>query len=270
MIFSTKTNLMFCAALCAGATLLSADTVRLRTGETLHGTFMGGTSRQIRMDQAGEIRTFDVNQVESVAFDSSEQQSAPRAATPQRRDAGREYNRNNSTPYPASQGFTIPSGTEINIRMIDSVNSETARLGQTFQASIDEAVMVNGQEVIPRGAEVTTKLVNDQQSGKIEGRTVLTLALSTIMVNGYPRDVNSTDVQTASGSRGARTAKVVGGTAALGAIIGAIAGGGKGAAIGAGSGAAVGVGAEVLTGGQKVKIPSETRLVFRLQAPVQL
>ena len=67
MIFSTKTNLMFCAALCAGATLLSADTVRLRTGETLHGTFMGGTSRQIRMDQAGEIRTFDVNQVESVA-----------------------------------------------------------------------------------------------------------------------------------------------------------------------------------------------------------
>ena len=269
MIFSTRTNLFFCAALCAGTTLLSADTVRLRTGETLHGTFLGGTSRQIRMDQAGEIRTFDVNQVESVAFDSSEQ-SAPRVAAPQRRDTGREYDRNNSTQYPASQGLTIPSGTEINIRMIDSVNSETARLGQTFQASLDEPVMVNGQEVIPRGADVVTKLVNDQQSGKIQGRTVLTLALSTITVNGYPRDVNSTDVQTASGSRGARTAKVVGGTAALGAIIGAIAGGGKGAAIGAGSGAAVGAGAEVLTGGQKVKIPSETRLVFRLQAPVQL
>ena len=269
MIFSTRTNLFFCAALCAGTTLLSADTVRLRTGETLHGTFLGGTSRQIRMDQAGEIRTFDVNQVESVAFDSSEQ-SAPRVAAPQRRDTGREYDRNNSTQYPASQGLTIPSGTEINIRMIDSVNSETARLGQTFQASLDEPVMVNGQEVIPRGADVVTKLVNDQQSGKIQGRTVLTLALSTITVNGYPRDVNSTDVQTASGSRGARTAKVVGGTAALGAIIGAIAGGGKGAAIGAGSGAAVGAGAEVLTCGQKVKIPSETRLVFRLQAPVQL
>jgi hypothetical protein len=52
--------------------------------------------------------------------------------------------------------------------------------------------------------------------------------------------------------------------------VGAIAGGGKGAAMGAGSGAALGTGAEVLTGGQKVKIPSETRLTFRLQNPVQL
>jgi hypothetical protein len=83
-------------------------------------------------------------------------------------------------------------------------------------------------------------------------------------------DVTSTDVQTASNSRGSRTAKTVGGTAALGAIIGAIAGGGKGAAIGAGSGAAVGAGAEVLMKGQQVKIPSETRLTFRLQQPVRI
>jgi uncharacterized protein YcfJ len=82
--------------------------------------------------------------------------------------------------------------------------------------------------------------------------------------------VTSTDVTEQSSSRGARSAKVVGGTAALGAIIGAIAGGGKGAAIGAGSGAAVGTGAQVLTKGQTVKIPSETRLTFRLQQPVQI
>jgi hypothetical protein len=154
--------------------------------------------------------------------------------------------------------------------MIDAVNSETARLGQTFRASLDEPVVANGQEVIPRGADALTKLVEAQQSGKIEGRAVLTLALSTITVNGRPVDVTSTDVKTESSSRGARSGKVIGGTAALGAIIGAIAGGGKGAAIGAGSGAAVGTGAEVLTDGQKVKIPSETRLTFRLQNPVQL
>jgi hypothetical protein len=154
--------------------------------------------------------------------------------------------------------------------MIDAVNSDTSRLGETFRASLDEPVVVDGQEVIPRGADVLTKLVQDQQSGKIQGRTVLTLALSTITVNGRPLDVTSTDVKTESSSRGGRSGKVIGGTAALGAIIGAIAGGGKGAAIGAGSGAAVGTGAEVLTGGQKVKIPSETRLTFRLQNPVQL
>jgi hypothetical protein len=154
--------------------------------------------------------------------------------------------------------------------MIDSVNSETARLGETFRASLDEPIVVDGREVVPRGADVLTKLVADQKSGRIEGKTVLTLALSTITVNGRPVDVTSSDVQTSSSSRGARSAKVIGGTAALGAVIGAIAGGGKGAAIGAGSGAAVGTGAEVLTGGQKVKIPSETRLTFRLQNPAQL
>jgi hypothetical protein len=62
---------------------------------------------------------------------------------------------------------------------------------------------------------------------------------------------------------------VVGGGTALGAIIGALAGGGRGAAIGAASGAAVGAGAQVITKGQQVKIPSETRLSFTLQQPIQ-
>lgn len=154
--------------------------------------------------------------------------------------------------------------------MIDSVNSDRARLGETFRASLDEPIVVNGQELVPRGADVLTKLVADQQSGKIEGKTVLTLAISTITVNGRPVDVTTSDVQTASKSRGARSAGVIGGGAALGAVIGAIAGGGKGAAIGAGSGAALGTAGEVLTGGQKVRIPSETRLTFRLQNPAQL
>ena len=164
----------------------------------------------------------------------------------------------------------LPSGTKIHVRMIDSVDSQRARLGETFRASLDEPVMVGSQEVIPRGADVLTKLVTDQRSGSLTGQTVLTLAISTITVNGRPVDVTSTDVRTASASRGARTGAAVGGGAALGAIIGAIAGGGKGAAIGAASGGALGAGAEVVTGGQKVRIPSETRLTFRLQSPVTL
>jgi hypothetical protein len=114
------------------------------------------------------------------------------------------------------------------------------------------------------------KLVEDKESGKFAGRTVLTLALQQVMVNGRMVDVTTGDVTQASSSRGARTAKVVGGTTALGAIVGALAGGGKGAAIGAASGAAVGGAAEVLTKGQHVKIPSETRLTFTLQQPASL
>src|SRR6202011_4661218 len=105
----------------------------------------------------------------------------------------------------------------------------------------------------------------DKQSGKFEGKTVLTLALQQVSINGRMMDITTADVSQASSSRGGRTAKVVGGTTALGAIVGAIAGGGKGAAIGAASGAAVGTGVQVFTKGQRVRIPSETRLSFTLQ-----
>jgi hypothetical protein len=135
---------------------------------------------------------------------------------------------------------------------------------------VDEPVVIDGQTVIPRGADAVAKLVQDKQSGKFEGRTVLTLALQQVMINGRMVDITTGDVSEESSSRGSRTAKVVGGTTAVGAIIGAIAGGGKGAAIGAASGAAVGGTAQAVTKGQVVKIPSETRLTFTLQQPVQL
>jgi hypothetical protein len=251
---------------CATGLLLSADTLVLRNGATVQGTYVGGDARQVRLDQNGDVRSYDIGQVQSVIFSEAGYQPPPPPPPPREsRDGDRSRDRDQR-----QAGITIPVDTSVTIRMIDSVNSETSRLGETFRASVDEPVFVNGQEVIPRGADVLTKLVEDQKSGRIQGRTVLTLALSTITVNGRPMDVTSTDVKTESSSRGARSAKVIGGTTALGAIIGGIAGGGKGAAIGAGSGAAVGTGAEVLTGGQKVKIPSETRLTFRLQSPAQL
>jgi len=153
--------------------------------------------------------------------------------------------------------------------MIDSIDSQRDPVGKLFRASLDEPVVdSNGNTIIPRGADVSVKLVDDKESGKLAGRTVLTLSLSQIMVNGRMVDINTVDVSEQSGSRTARSGKVIGGTAAVGAIIGAIAGGGKGAAIGAGAGA--GTVAEVATKGQRVHIPSETRLTFTLQDPVRL
>ena len=96
--------------------------------------------------------------------------------------------------------------------------------------------MLNGETVLPRGSDVTLKLVDAKESGKLTGRAELTLDLQSIRVDGRMVDVNTQTVSRESSSRGQRTAKVAGGTAAVGAIIGAIAGGGKGAAIGAARG----------------------------------
>ena len=155
------------------------------------------------------------------------------------------------------------------IRMIDDVDSERDSVGQTFRASVDEPVVVGESTVIPRGADVVAKLVADKEAGRLSGRTELTLDLVSVAIDGRPVDILTHEVTQASESRTGRTAKVVGGTAALGAVIGAIAGGGKGAAIGAVSGAAAGGAVQVLTKGQRVRIPSETRLSFTLQQPLQ-
>lgn len=155
--------------------------------------------------------------------------------------------------------------------MVDSVDSERDRVGQTFKASMDEPVTDGaGNTVIQRGADVTVKLVDDKQSGKIEGKTILTLDIVSVKVGGREVEIDTTSITQESGSRTARSGKVIGGTAAVGAIIGAIAGGGRGAAIGAGAGAGAGTAVQMATKGQRVRVPSETRLTFTLQQAVRL
>ncbi|MDQ6706370.1 MAG: TrbI/VirB10 family protein [Acidobacteriota bacterium] len=262
-------------ALCL-TTAAYPDTLTLRSGKTVEGTYLGGTARDIRMEVGNRIETFGVDQVSGVQFGGTAPQAATRSSNfDGPRDAAAPPVQNSRAYQPdlnanSYNGIEIPAGTPITVRMIDSVDSDTARLGESFRASVDEPVVVNGNTLIPRGADVVAKIVDDRRSGKIQGRTSLSLALVSVRAGDRMVDVSTGDVTQASGSRGARSAKVVGGTAALGAIIGGIAGGGRGAAIGAGSGAAVGTGAEMTMKGQRVKIPSETRLTFTLTNPVRI
>jgi hypothetical protein len=259
--------------LLAFVTISSADVLTLRSGRAVEGQYLGGDARQIRMAIGDRVESFDIDRVSNLQFSVQPAQSDSRSSDqPERRilrpDRDRDYQQ--TPPPPAYAATELPAGTQIVVRMIDDVDSERDTVGMTFRASVDEPVNVNGQVVIPRGADVVAKLVDDKQSGKFEGRTVLTIDLMQVQVNGRLVDINTEEISQSSSSRGARTGKVVGGTAALGAIIGAIAGGGRGAAIGAASGAAVGGGVQVLTKGQRVRIPSETRLTFNLQQSTPL
>jgi hypothetical protein len=250
-----------------------ADTIILRQGGQIQGTYLGGTTREVRVDVGDRIQTVGVGDIQRIEFDAPapppppppQQAPPPQPPPPQ---AAQQFG-----PGPGDgqrSGIELPAGTNLVVRMIEGVDSQNSRPGQSFAASLDEPVYINGQQVIPRGADVRVKLTDAKDSGKLTGRTELTLALVSVQVNGRPVDVNSQTVSRESSSRGARTAKVAGGTAAVGAIIGALAGGGKGAAIGAGAGAAAGAGSQVFTKGQRVKIPSETRLTFTLDTMVRL
>jgi hypothetical protein len=56
----------------------------------------------------------------------------------------------------------------------------------------------------------------------------------------------------------------------LGAGIGALAGGGKGAEAGAAAGAGVGAVSAVGAKGKQINVPTETRLIFALSAPLPM
>ena len=247
-----------------------ADTVTLRSGRVVQGTYLGGSARQVRMAVGDQIQTLDVENISRIEFGgAATSQAQPAANRPAQSNVFRPDPAEPTAP-PAQASGELPAGTNLVVRMIDGVDSQNNSVGQSFAASLDEPVMLNGNTVIPRGADAVVKLADSKESGKLTGRTELTLDLVSVKVNGRLVDINTQTVSRESSSRGARTAKVAGGTAAVGAIIGAIAGGGKGAAIGAGAGAAAGAGAEVVTKGQRVKIPSETRLTFVVDTPVRL
>jgi hypothetical protein len=250
---------------------LSADTLRLKSGRTVEGTYLGGDSRNIRFDAGDRVQTFSINDVSEIRFGVADQPVEPvrsgslsPAPTPSRSTTAAP------APARAATGTEIPAGTPLVLRMIDDVDSARDTVGQTFRASVDEAIVVGERTVVPRGADVVVKLIEDKQSGRLSGKTELTLDVVSVMVNGRMTDVRTEEVTRESASRTGKSGQVVGGTAALGAIIGAIAGGGKGAAIGAVSGAAAGGAVQVMTKGERVRIPSETRLTFSLQQPLRL
>jgi hypothetical protein len=265
-----------------------ADTVTLRDGRVLNGNYLGGTPRQVRLDMGDRVETLDIGDIVRIEF--GEPAAAPTAAPApapngdQDRDPDRPIMRrrddsavmqpdSEAAPPPAQAAvgpIQLPQGTNIVIRMIDGVDSETNKVGDTFAASLDDAVIIDNQTVIPRGANATVKLVDAKESGKFTGRAEVALSLQFVRVNERSVELNTQTVSRVSDPRGPRTAKVAGGTAAVGAIIGALAGGGKGAAVGAAAGGAVGAGAQAMTKGQRVKIPSETRLTFVLDNAVSI
>jgi len=253
-----------------------ADTITLRDGRMINGSYLGGDTRSLRVAVGDRIETYRVEEISSISF------AAPVAAVDpppppvterdERQDdrgVGFRSEAREERVQERRAAQQLAAGTNLTVRMIDSVDSERDRMGKTFRASLDEPVMdPSGNTIVPRGADVVVKLVDDEQSGKLAGRTILTLDLVSMQINGQTIDIDTKNVTEQSGSRTARSAKVIGGTAIAGAIIGAIAGGGRGAAIGTAAGAGAGTVAEVATKGQRVRIPTETRLTFTLDQAV--
>ena len=170
----------------------------------------------------------------------------------------------------AATRVSVPAGTRLLVRMVDSVDSNKQKPGYRFTANLETNLQAQDVVVAPRGAKVYGRLVNAKSAGRMSGSGELSLELTDIVINGTAYPLLTSTYEVMSQGQGKKTAGRVVGGAGLGALIGGIAGGGKGAAIGAGAGAAAGTTVSAATGGKQVSVPSESLIEFRLAQPASL
>lgn len=170
-----------------------------------------------------------------------------------------------------SPSITIPEGTVLKVRLGPKLSTKDNAVGDAFDATLVEPLVVEGKTVAPRGARVRGKVVEADKGGRVQGRARIGVQLTGLeTADGEKVDIATNTVSRAARSTKKKDAEKIGIGAGVGAAIGAVAGGGKGAAVGAASGAGAGTGVVLATRGAPAELPSETVLSFKLQYPVKV
>jgi hypothetical protein len=227
----------------------SADTLHLRSGESIEGTFLGATTTQVKfVGPDGQFKVYPVSAVEGLTF------TVPPPPPP-------------PAPVATPSQVTVPAGTLIDIRMVDSLDTNTTKTGALFTASLDSNLVANGVVVARKGTTIHGKVTKSENARRFTGKSEMQLELTNIVINGTAHRISTSGFQQKGKSEGAQTAKKTLGGAGLGAIIGGISGNaGKGAAIGA----TAGLGVSAIKKGEPIRVPSETLLEFALSVPTTL
>lgn len=228
-----------------------ADTLRLRSGQSVEGTLLVADAHQLTfLGSDGHRKVYLVADVDSILF-------APASGPPPAAAA----------PAPKPTQVTVLAGTAILVRMVDSLDTGKTQTGQMFTATLDSNLVADGVVVARKGATAHGKVIKSENARRLTGKSELQLELTSIVINGAARPISTGGFQQAGKSEGAQTAKKTLGGAGLGAAIGAIGGNaGKGAAIGAVSG----LGVSMIKKGEPIRVPSETLLEFSLKQPTTL
>ncbi|MEP7364669.1 MAG: hypothetical protein ABI972_15540 [Acidobacteriota bacterium] len=165
--------------------------------------------------------------------------------------------------------LTIPAGTVLNVRLAERLTSSGHTNGDSFSATFEQPLIVDGFVIAERGARVDGAVVEAVGAGRVKGRASLGLELKKFRSSdGQDVAIQTDTFRKEAESTVKNDAAKVGIATGIGAAIGAIAGGGKGAAIGAGVGGGAGAGGVLATKGKDADLPAETRLSFRLSTDV--
>ena len=172
--------------------------------------------------------------------------------------------------HEATRPLVVPAGTVITVSLGQTVGSKLSSPGETFTATVASPVVVEGKTAIASGASASGTVVDAKPLGRFKGGASLQLRLTSISVGGTEQAVSTSSVVRTATGKGKRTAVLAGGGAALGALIGGLAGGGKGAGIGALAGGGAGAGGAAFTGNKDIVLPAESALSFKLEQPIEV
>jgi len=171
-------------------------------------------------------------------------------------------------PAPTFLEVTVPSGTTLAIELKSAHASNTSTVEEPVRGTLRRALVVNGVEVAPAGADVSGSVTAVERSGRVKGRARLALRFTSLTVEGAAEPISTAAIaREAEGTKGEDAAKI-GIGAGAGAVIGAIAGGKKGAVVGGTVGGAAGTGVVLATRGDEVTLASGTALSTTLTRPL--
>ncbi len=194
-----------------------------------------------------------------------ETRSTPEEGTPQEAAKNAQV-----TAASATAPLVVPQGTSITVRLQDSLSSRYSVPGQRFDAVLDEPIVVDDQVVVPTGSLVTGHVTSARRSGRLRHPGELGLTLDSVTVGDRQFSLATSNIVVRGGSHKKRNLAWIGGGTGGGALIGALAAGGKGALIGSGIGAAAGTTTAFISGKKDVGFSAERRLRFRLNHEISL
>jgi hypothetical protein len=188
--------------------------------------------------------------------------SGNRAAAPATAAAGAR-----ASTQTAAGGVEVPSGTEMDVRLTNNLNSGTTQVEDRFEGTTLVDLNINGRTVIPAGAVMRGVVSSVEPATRTNRTAKMTVSFDQVTVNGRAYPIRGTVTQAIQGEgiKG-ETGRIATGAGA-GAILGGILGGVKGAVLGAVIG---GGGITAATEGKEIDLPQGTVLRVRLDSPVSI
>ena len=159
----------------------------------------------------------------------------------------------------------IPAGSELAIRINQSINVKHTQPGSRFDGEVVDAwTDSNGHVILPKGTPVEGVVDASHRRGHFKGASILELRLTSLTLNGTRYPIETRDITRTKKGKGKRSTAMIGGGAGLGMLIGGIASGGTGLLIGGLAGGGAGTAAAGLTGNRDLDIPAESIVRFKL------